>query len=326
MAWLLSRAVTAPGTAGGGCAGAMHSAAASRCGWACSWMRSFGVEREIKRLRLKGSTADAYRRSKPPKLHKSMLQQYLKTLKARDDALDLRGQDKLAQAKAPYALTSEEKTALLVRYLPDENEATQRLRKLGHRWMWRWIDRRDWKRWDACLERMKADSIPFDEVTYNLMIFGMLLHPRQEDVEAQLFLAEMAAARKFHPALLRLQSGFVDSYFELKEVDATPSRENLQKVAKTFWRISLLFKKRRVKELRQRLAEAASEQRRLAVAGYSDERRIEEQQELEDALAGTMSDEEDGPRVKFPARRPRQLQGVHRGSGVPKRRHHKWKH
>jgi len=51
----------------------------------------------------------------------------------------------------------------LVRYLPDENEATQRLRKLGHRWMWRWIDRRDWKRWDACLERMKANNIPFDE-------------------------------------------------------------------------------------------------------------------------------------------------------------------
>mmetsp|Transcript_133754 Transcript_133754/g.346268 ORF Transcript_133754/g.346268 Transcript_133754/m.346268 type:complete len:150 (-) Transcript_133754:18-467(-) len=32
------------------------------------------------------------------------------------------------------------------------------------------------------------------------------------------------------------------------------------------------------------------------------------------------------PRVKFPAQRPRQVKGVFKGSGVPNRRKHRWKH
>ena len=56
---------------------------------------------------------------------------------------------------------------------------------------------------------------------------------------------DMEEDGRFHPALLRLQRGealigerflpgFLDSYFELKEVDATPNRWNLLKA----WHVS----------------------------------------------------------------------------------------
>ncbi|CAJ1352119.1 unnamed protein product, partial [Effrenium voratum] len=42
-------------------------------------------------------------------------------------------------------------------------------------------------------------------------------------------LQDMEEDGRFHPALLRLQRGFLDSFFELKEVDAAPNRKNLLK-------------------------------------------------------------------------------------------------
>ena len=150
-------------------------------------------------------------------------------------------------------------------------------------------------------------------MTYNFALCGTLLNRKQDDELArqargvrqsmrqlrQVFM-DMEEDGRFHPALLRLQRGealigerflpgFLDSYFELKEVDATPNRWNLLKawhvsckqviddlfkgvwlvprswhpirqVTRTFWQISVNFKRHRrasfgLMALRKRVAE-----------------------------------------------------------------------
>ncbi|CAE8650391.1 unnamed protein product [Polarella glacialis] len=297
-------------------------------GRAAIGVRCFGVEREMKKLRLRGAVGQAYRQAGPPKLQKKALEHYIKGLKAHggDKAqLAISGsQGSSLKTKEPYALTSEEKTRLLARYLPEEEETTKTLKKNSHKWLWRWLRRRDFRRFDACIEELRKTELPFDEVTYNLAIYGMLLNPRRDDELAREVFAEMEEEGRFHPALLRLQGGFVESYFELKEVDAAPNAWNLLKVTKTFWHISVNFKRQRVKAVRARLAAAASDQRRLADGTLGLEANGWHGQ-VDDA-DDVLSDAEVGPRVKFPARRPRQLKGVHKGGGVPRRRMHRWKH
>lgn len=164
-------------------------------------------------------------------------------------------------------------------------------------------------------------------------------------MDAWQHLEAMQGERKFHPSLLRMQQDFLESYFELKEVDAAPNWQNLQRTAHTFWHISVNFKRRRVKELRRRLAEAAAEQRRL-----QHEEAISDGQMAADAppqllvgnashdltrLAQLEGDEEeelwsDGEdddhaftRSLLPARKPRRMQGIYRGSGVPRQKQHR---
>eukprot|EP00439_Symbiodinium_sp_Y106_P015794 s2464_g2.t1 len=318
----------------------------------------------------------------------------------------------------------------------------------GHKWLWRFLRRRDWRRFEVCLERLRERDIQFDEVTYNFAMYGLILHPKKDDELAHQVFDEMKDDGRFHPALLRMQQGFLDSYFELKEVDATPNRFNLLKaespammsmmkgkgkgkgglrsfdqklkvwigglpadncsielnkrlkehmssagglclyaevgksgnagaafktpeeasscrltsgrrrshcrhrhpgcegrakqllrleqterlnsggpqVTRTFWQISVNFKRLRVKETKKRLAAAAEQEReRLAASGLL----LEEPSVYRDEAAdtdGELSDLELGPRVKWPARRPYQMKNVHKGSGVPHRKKHRWKH
>ncbi|CAJ1407862.1 unnamed protein product [Effrenium voratum] len=100
---------------------------------------------------------------------------------------------------------------------------------MRHKWLWRFLRRRDFKRFEATLEALRDRDIPFDEVTYNFAMYGILLHPRQVDELSREVLQDMEEDGRFHPALLRLQRGFLDSFFELKEVDAAPNRKNLLK-------------------------------------------------------------------------------------------------
>ena len=123
----------------------------------------------------------------------------------------------------------------------------------GHKWLWRFLRRRDFRRFEACLEALRSREIIFDEVTYNFALYGTLLNRKQDDELARQVatlsverhgrevFVDMEEDGRFHPALLRLQRGqarigesfplgFLDSYFELKEVDATPNRWNLLKV------------------------------------------------------------------------------------------------
>lgn len=288
--------------------------------WRPSATRGFGVEQRVKKLRLSGATGQAYRRAAPPKLQKKALDHYVRGLKLHGE----RGAPApiVAKRTEPYALTSEEKTRLLARYLPEEEETTKTLKKNSHKWLWRWLKRRDFRRFEACIEELQSCELPFDEVTYNLAMYQILLNPRRDDDLARQVLADMIEDGRFHPAYIRLQTGFLESYFELKEVDAAPSRWNLLKVTKTFWHVAVNFKRKRVKEMRARLAAAAQQQRQLAAGRGEEVIASLEAEEEEDAL----SDIEYGPRVKFPAKRPRQLKGVHKGSGVPRRRQHRWKH
>ncbi|OLP89454.1 hypothetical protein AK812_SmicGene29099 [Symbiodinium microadriaticum] len=110
----------------------------------------------------------------------------------------------------------------------------------------------------------------------------------------------------------------------------TPHRLNSpldkMQVTRTFWQISVNFKRLRVKETKKRLAAAAEQERaRLAASGLLLEERSVYRDEAADT-DGELSDLELGPRVKWPARRPYQMKNVHKGSGVPHRKKHRWKH
>merc|ERR1719215_160365 len=133
--------------------------------------RNFGAEHQIQRLRLKGAVGRVFRQTNPPRLNKNATEHYLKKLRSRGGELARR---QLAASKAAVpattsqrqpALTSEQKTALLWRHVPDEAEAVNELRKSSHKWMWRYIKKRDWKRFDVCLEEMHNRGLIFDEVT-----------------------------------------------------------------------------------------------------------------------------------------------------------------
>lgn len=287
-------------------------------------IRGFGTQHQIQKLRLKGALRHAFRRSSPPRLQQRATEHHLRILRTSEGKAAQRvGRVPSALANKQRdagALTSEERTRLLWRYVPDEAEAVNQLRKSTHKWLWRFMKRRDWRRFDSCIDELRTRRLQFDEVTYNLAMFGILLHPRHDDEVVRQVYAEMVDANRFHPTLLRLHGGFIDSYFELKEVDAAPNPWNLRKVAKTFWQISVNFKRQRIKEIRSKLSDAAARQRLHAGVVHPDA------ELLEDELESAMSDGENVPRVKFPAKRPRQLQGVHKGSGVPNRRRHRWKH
>lgn len=296
-----------------------HPAAAHSWQWA---VRAFGVAKQVKKLRLTGVVKQAYQEQPPPKLPKQAVKSYVQDLK-RHGAQKAKAIVAQRQGQQdPFALTSEEKTRLLARYLPEEEDASKKLRKNSHKWLWRFMRRRDFGRFEACLDAMQNRGIAFDEVTYNFAMYGVLLNKKQDDELARQVLLDMEEEGRFHPALLRLQRGFLESYFELKAVEATPNRWNLLKVTRTFWQISVNFKRKRVKDTRAGLAAAASEQRaRLAASGE-----LVEAPWLAEASDDELSDEDPGPRVKFPARRPRQLMNVFKGSGVPNRRKHRWKH
>eukprot|EP00933_Yihiella_yeosuensis_P037344 TRINITY_DN31242_c0_g1_i1.p1 TRINITY_DN31242_c0_g1~~TRINITY_DN31242_c0_g1_i1.p1 ORF type:complete len:320 (+),score=60.17 TRINITY_DN31242_c0_g1_i1:54-1013(+) len=296
-------------------------------------VRFFGVEQRLKKHRLSGAVSQAFRYERPPKLQKKAAEAYIRGLKLHggDKAREIVAESRALKARDPYALSSEEKTRLLKRYLPEEEDVTKQLKKNSHKWLFRWLRRRDWRRFDAVIEELRNCQLPFDEVTYNLAIYGILLHPGRDDELAREVFEEMASDGRFHPVLLRLQGGFLESYFELKEVDATPNAWNLLKVTKTFWQISVNFKRARVKEMRARLAAAAAEQRRQnAIQGEGGGHAALESgryyPQEDDEEEEVFSDPEHGPRVKFPARRPRQLKNVHKGSGAPRRRQHRWKH
>lgn len=287
--------------------------------------RHFGARREASKLKLRSRVARKFFEANPPKLQQKAKDHLVRRIKDYGNIdgaheLTVRTEDAVKQ-KDPTILTSEEKTRLLWRYVPDEVEAVNTLRKSSHKWMWRYLKKGDWRRFDTCLEQISARGLVFDEITYNMAIFGALLHPKRDDAEARMFFTKMAEERRFNPALLRLQGGFVESYFELKEVEAEPNHLNLRKLARTFWEISRNFKRQRVKETRRKLAELASRQRseQLETGMQSNCLAINYKED-------ELSDGENRPRVKFPAKRPRQLKGVHKGSGVPNRRKHKWKH
>eukprot|EP00927_Polykrikos_kofoidii_P059502 TRINITY_DN54651_c0_g1_i1.p1 TRINITY_DN54651_c0_g1~~TRINITY_DN54651_c0_g1_i1.p1 ORF type:complete len:438 (+),score=83.32 TRINITY_DN54651_c0_g1_i1:175-1314(+) len=253
---------------------------------ALSQARFFGASvKKRSPRRQKGIVGKALRASPPPRLQAKALQSYVSTLR-RDGGeaarLIVKASKLDGQEKPLVALTSEEKTALVARYLPDEQESITKFRMRSHKWLWRFIRQRAWRKHDACMEAMKKQRVNFDEVTYNLAIFSALLHPQRQDELARQLVNEMAASGKFHPALLRLHRGFAESYFELREVDATPTRDNLLRLAKTFWHISVKFKRRRVREIRQKLAEASARQRqRLA----SEQAAVEAAEEREQLLA-----------------------------------------
>lgn len=272
------------------------------------------------------------RAAPPPKLPKPAYQHYISVLKTDGEvaqrALAAGNSRAVARHVPASALTTEEKDRLLARYFPDESIDAQVERALAHKWLWRWLRGKDWQRFDATLDKLIKKRVLFDEITYNLAIFGALLNPRDGGIEvAEQALATMKGEERFHPSLLRFLEGFLDSYIELSEVDAAPNGVNLNKAAKTFWSVSVEFKKLRVKGLRNRLASAALEQRREKAVGAAALEGGEAAAEAEDMRWTLALAEGDSPAAPgyqpghVGKERPRwRARGIHKGCGAPKQR------
>jgi len=199
------------------------------------------------------------------------------------------------------------------KYLPEDKDASiADFRKKTHKVMWRMLKSRDFQSFFACMDKLNKQGVPFDEITYNFAIFGSLINPRIDDNAAREVLSNMVAEKRFDPSLLRLQAGFLESYFMLKEVDATPNSLNLQRVARTFWQVSVNFKHQRMKLIRAKLADAAAAQREQAASSLLLEQGIQDDTELV-GDEGVVAQKESTSRPFF-------LKGVFKGSGIRNRR------
>eukprot|EP00435_Cladocopium_sp_Y103_P008182 s4999_g2.t1 len=98
---------------------------------------AFGTAKQVKKLRLTGVVKQAYLEQPPPKLPKQAVKSYVQDLKrhgaqkAKAIVAQRQGQQdqNYVWMRDPFALTSEEKTRLLARYLPEEEDASKKLRK-----------------------------------------------------------------------------------------------------------------------------------------------------------------------------------------------------
>merc|ERR1719343_1775104 len=100
-----------------------------------------------------------------------------------------------------------------------------------NRQIWEHMVYYDWSAWERRFWEMRERAIPYDEVTYTLLMHGYLLSHRHSGENAYHVLEEMRRA-EMHPALVRLNQRLLDSSFELLELGHRPEASLWQNVAR----------------------------------------------------------------------------------------------
>lgn len=113
-----------------------------------------------------------------------------------------------------------------------------------------WTDMVDsnWSSWERRFWDLRERRIPYDEVTYTLLLHGYLLSHRHSAENAYLVLEEMKRAET-HPALVRLNERLLNSAFELRELGVQPEASRWQNVVRLCWHCSIRFQKKRRRRL-----------------------------------------------------------------------------
>eukprot|EP00929_Paragymnodinium_shiwhaense_P120770 TRINITY_DN92819_c0_g1_i1.p1 TRINITY_DN92819_c0_g1~~TRINITY_DN92819_c0_g1_i1.p1 ORF type:complete len:292 (+),score=42.62 TRINITY_DN92819_c0_g1_i1:60-878(+) len=134
----------------------------------------------------------------------------------------------------------------------DSDEAVEAARLRIHRRMWAAIYNFDWGEWERCVWELRDRSIPYDEVTYVLLIHGYLVSHRHSSENAFTVLEEMRQA-EVHPALVRMQERFINMAFDLQELGCRPMATLWLAYLRTSYHCSVRFQKKRQKRLRAEL-------------------------------------------------------------------------
>eukprot|EP00452_MALV-II_sp_L67-6_P000100 gene100-184_t len=113
----------------------------------------------------------------------------------------------------------------------------------------------DWDTWEQTFAEFREQDLQYTEVTYTLLLHGFLLSHRHRSENAFLVLEEMKQCRFIPGALIRLNEGMLNSYFELLELDARPPPQLWQNVTRLCYHSALRYRKKRMQQLRAELAE-----------------------------------------------------------------------
>ncbi|CAK0793878.1 unnamed protein product [Prorocentrum cordatum] len=135
---------------------------------------------------------------------------------------------------------------------PLDEAQLEEVRGKMHFNIWQAVITHDWGLWERRIWDMRERRIPYDEVTYTLLIHGYVLSHRHLDENARFVLEEMRQAET-HPALLRLNERMVDSAFELKQLGMRGTARNWQNVLRLCWHCAVRFQKKRQRRMQSEL-------------------------------------------------------------------------
>jgi hypothetical protein len=119
--------------------------------------------------------------------------------------------------------------------------------------LWNAIAEKDWSRWESTIALFKSHDLPFDEVSYTLLLHGHLLshhHP----ASVGLVVIESMKKDNMHPAIVKLNESLVTSYFELLDIGIRSSANGWQNLTRLAWMSAARLRKKRMQRVRQHIA------------------------------------------------------------------------
>eukprot|EP00921_Rhytidocystis_pertsovi_P020638 GHVQ01032929.1.p1 GENE.GHVQ01032929.1~~GHVQ01032929.1.p1 ORF type:complete len:520 (-),score=46.90 GHVQ01032929.1:94-1653(-) len=120
------------------------------------------------------------------------------------------------------------------------------LKKTFHFKIWRALYTQRWDMWEQLFNQFRQFGLPYDEVSYTLKLHGYVLSHRHKSENAYLVLEEMKAAQ-MHPAVIRLNEGLLNSYFELHGIFCGPMRAGWQSLCRVTWHTAVRLRRKRQK-------------------------------------------------------------------------------
>jgi len=106
--------------------------------------------------------------------------------------------------------------------------------------------------WERCFWRLRERAIPYDEVTYTLLMHGYTLSHRHSTENAYMVLEEMKQA-EVHPALVKINTYILNSLIELRESGNRPEERCWRALIRLAYHCCIRFQKKRGRRLKHEL-------------------------------------------------------------------------
>lgn len=137
---------------------------------------------------------------------------------------------------------------------PTTADARHKAKKRLHYRIWLCMTKtQDWNRWQRLFGDFHDLQLPYDEVSYTLLLWGYVLSHRHRSENAYMVLNAMKESDFVHGALLRANEGFLNCFFELGEVQARPQKTMWQNVVRMLVHAAQRFHRRRAKRTKEEL-------------------------------------------------------------------------
>ena len=118
--------------------------------------------------------------------------------------------------------------------------------------LWNAMAEKDWVRWESVVDLFKQHNLPLDEVSYTLVLHGYLLSHHHPGSVA-LMVIEGMKKDNIHPAIVKLNEGLVNSYFELLDLGIRSSANGWQNLARLSWMSAARLRKKRMQRVRKHI-------------------------------------------------------------------------